>query len=490
MNSRTVLLVVVCAILSAAGGWWAASRNMHASGQESESAGAGPCAGGSAPSYWKAPMDPTYVRNQPGKSPMGMDLVPVCSGGAGDDPTQDGIQVASSTIQSMGVRTARVTRGDISRSIRAVGRVTYDERLISHVHTKIQGWIEKLEVEYEGQAVEAGARMLEIYSPELVSTQEELLEAAKYRDRIAQSGFPDVREGGEGLFEATRQRLELWDIAEQDIDRLLRTGAIRKTVALYAPASGVVTEIMARQGMEIGPNMNLYTIADLSHVWIYADIYEYEIPWVEVGQAARVELRNMPGSTFPATVTYIYPFLDPKTRTVRIRLELDNPDGLLKPDMYANVVLESETRRGALVIPEEAVIRSGKRNLVIEALGQGRFAPRDVELGVSSGEGTIEILEGLSEEQMIVTSGQFLIDSESNLQEAVAKLLATEEETDAHAGHAMPGMDHADAESMPSEVEHEDHVMPDTHPGAGASATPPMGATHGNHDMPGMDHGR
>lgn len=476
MNSKMLAMLVVVAVLAGVGGWWAASS--RAPGRDASGTAAvadGPCPGGAEALFWKAPMDPTYVRDQPGKSPMGMDLVPVCPGGGGE-AAAEGVRISPNVVQSMGVRTVVVAQRDMTRQVRAVGRVDYDERLISHVHTKIQGWIESLHVEYAGQVVRKGQVMLEIYSPDLVATQEELLVANRYRESMASSDFPDLQKGGESLFEATRRRLELWDIPDRDIERLLSSGEIRKTVTLYAPAGGVVTAIMARQGMEVTANHNLYTIADLSRVWIYADIYEYEVAWVAVGQSAKVELRHMPGVTLEAKVTYIYPYLNPATRTVRVRLELPNPGLILKPEMYANVVIETATREAGLAVPEEAIIRSGRRNLVVLALGEGRFEPREVELGLDSGDGWIEIQSGVAQGDIAVTSGQFLINSESSLQEAVQKLLAGRDaaakapQSPGHEGHAIPDAESADTADDPHrgnsmgdmtpDDAHPDHPMP------------------------------
>jgi multidrug efflux pump subunit AcrA (membrane-fusion protein) len=399
-------------------------------------------------------MDPTYVRDAPGKSPMGMDLVPVCEDEGGTDAGT--VRVSPDMIQNIGVRTARVERRDLSRRVRAVGRVDYDERLVDHVHTKIQGWVERLYVEYEGEMVKRGQPLLELYSPELVSTQEELLLAARYRDMTSESPFPDVSEGGSALFDATRRRLELWDIPERDVDRLLSTGEVRKSLTLYAPSSGVVTHLMVRKGMEVSPNNNLYTIADLSRVWLHADVYEYELPWIATGQKGRVELSYLPGRSFEGEVTYVYPFLDPKTRTARVRIELANDDLTLKPDMFANVTIETEVHRGVLAIPEEAVIRSGQRNLVIVALAEGRFEPRDLEIGIDSGDGWLEARAGLHEGEKIVTSGQFLIDSESKLREAVQKLLSAGDPDAGHEGHSMP----ESGTSAPAADPHAGHEMP------------------------------
>lgn len=429
-----VALVLVAA--AAAGGWWVGRRGAPSGAATGPEASAGgPCPGGAKPLYWKAPMDPTYVRNEPGKSPMGMDLVPVCPGeGAGAG--ESGVRIDPHLVLNMGVRTEPVERRDLSRRLRAVGRVAYDERRVAHVHTKVQGWIERLFVEYEGELVKRGQPLLEIYSPEMVSTQEELLLAARYRDSTRDSRFEDVSRGGEDLFLATRRRLELWDISKHDIERLLETKEVRKKLTLHAPTEGVVTHLMVREGMEVGPNNNLYTIADLSHVWLYADVYEYELPWVREGQRAVIDLSYLPGRTFEGTVTYVYPFLDPKTRTARVRVELDNPDLILKPDMFANVTIETETRANVIAVPEESIIRSGRRSLAVVALGEGRFAPRKVTLGIDSGDGWVEVQSGLEEGERVVTSGQFLIDSESKLQEAVQKMLAGKSRADAE--HAMP----------------------------------------------------
>jgi len=439
-GGRLVSLLGV-AILAVALGWvgrgWLAPAEDKAVGGGPSASKAGPCPGGAQAQYWKAPMDSTYVRDAPGKSPMGMDLIPVCEdeGGTGAGT----VRVSPDMIQSIGVRTARVERRDLSRRVRAVGRVDYDERRVDHVHTKIQGWIERLYVEYEGAMVKRGQPLLELYSPELVSTQEELLLAERYRDMTAESPFPDVSRGGSALFEATRRRLELWDIPERDVDRLLATGEVRKSLTLYAPSSGVVTHLMARKGMEVTSNNNLYTIADLSRVWLHADVYEYELPWIKTGQKGRVEFSYLPGRSFEGEVTYVYPFLDPKTRTARVRLELPNDDLTLKPDMFANVIIETEVHRGVLAIPEEAVIRSGQRNLVIVALAEGRFEPRDLEIGIDSGDGWLEARAGLHEGEKIVTSGQFLIDSESKLREAVQKLLSAKDGAERDEGHERPG---------------------------------------------------
>ena len=430
MNAAKTLQIVLLVIVAAGLGWLANDfvrpRSLPAgtgTGTTTAERGDGPCPNGAAALYWKAPMDPTFVSDTPGKSPMGMDLIPHCPDGSSDG-LDSAVRIDPAMIQNIGVRTATVERRDLARSIRAVGRVAVDERRVTHVHIKVQGWVERLLVDYVGQAVTKGQPLLEIYSPELVATQEELLLAARYRDSTGESQFAEVRGGGESLFTATRRRLELWDVPERDIAQLLETGTVQRTLTLDAPASGVVTRLGVRSGMEVKPNDNLYTIADLTSVWVLADVYEYELPWVELGQAGVVELGFLPGHALTGRVTYISPFLDPKTRTAEVRLELPNPDGTLKPDMFGNAIISGAPRQAVLTIPQEAVIRSGRRAVAIVALGEGRFAPRDIELGLDSGDGWLEVREGLAEGDEIVVSGQFLIDSESNLREAVRKLLA------------------------------------------------------------------
>ncbi len=425
MTVQVLLRRVVPALLALAIAAWAGHRfwpdaSPSRPGESAEAASQGPCPGGAPAEYWRAPMDPSYIRQEPGKSLMGMDLLPVCASESGV------VQVDSAMVQSIGVRTALVEIRDLSRSIRALGRVTYDERQVAHVHTKVQGWIERLYVDFVGQDVRRGQPLLEIYSPELVATQEELLLAARYKIATGDSPFEDVKSSGSSLLDATRRRLELWDISKRDIDRLLETGEVKRTLTLYAPASGVVTMLAVRSGMEVAPNSNLYTIADLSTVWVMADIYEYELPWIELGQTGTVELSYLPGVTFSGPVTYISPFLDPKTRTAEVRLELPNPERRLKPEMFGNVLIKASPRAGATAIPSEGVIRSGRRTLVIVALGEGRFTAREIELGLETGDGWTEVTEGLSPGEEVVVSSQFLIDSESKLQEAFQKLLAAE----------------------------------------------------------------
>lgn len=371
--------------------------------------------------YWVAPMDPTYISDKPGKSPMGMDLVPVYED-EGEELDKGVIRIDPVIVQNIGVRTTKVSRGPLHATIRTVGHVTYDEERVEHIHTKVSGWVERLFVNTTGEEVHKGQELLTIYSPELVATQEEYLQALKYREKTSSSRFAEVVRGGETLIEATRERLLLMDIDPEQIKALEKRGEVQKNMLLRSPTSGIVIEKHVLDGMKVGPGMKLYTIADLSRVWVIASAYEYEFPFLKVGQEAEMSLPYEPGEKYKGHITFIYPYLSARTRTVQVRMEFKNPDLKLKPDMYANVVIKTKVSDDAVLVPSEAVIRTGVRNVVITALGDGKFLPKDVTLG-PEGEGIVQIIAGLDEGETVVTSGQFLIDSESNLREAINKML-------------------------------------------------------------------
>ena len=370
--------------------------------------------------YWVAPMDPTYIRDEPGKSPMGMDLVPVYEDEA---PSGTTIAIDPVTVQNMGVRTATVERRDLHRLIRTVGTVDYDEPKVTSINAKVDGWIEKLYVAETGQLVKKGQPLLEIYSPKLVAAQQEYLLALRTRSAVKDSSFAEIAAGGDRLLEAARQRLRYWDISSWQIRQLEKTGQVRKTLTLYAPYQGVVTMKMAMPGQHIKAGQELFRIGDISKVWVYADIYEYELPWIKEGQAAEVLLPYVGGKSLTAQISTIYPYVEPKTRTVKARLEFANPGFELKPDMYVNVRIQAQKVQDALAVPGEAVIHSGEKQRVFVAVGEGKFEPREVKTGVQDQEGYIEITQGLLEGERVVTSAQFLFDSESRLREAIQKML-------------------------------------------------------------------
>lgn len=378
--------------------------------------------------YWVAPMDPTYIRKESGKSPMGMDLVPVYDDGDGESrEDENAIRIDASVVQNMGVRTTVVEKRPLRKIIRTVGLIDYDETKYTHVHSKIQGWVEKLYVDYTGQFVKKGQPLLDIYSPELVSTQEEYLTAIKAgRKRAKNDSFSSSRDA---LVISTRQRLAYWDITEAQIDLLETSSQVTKLMTLYSPFDGIVVHKNALNGMEVKSGMALYQIADLSTVWVYAEVYEYEIPWLKEGLEAEMTLSYAPGKKFNGVVSYVYPFLDPKTRTVKVRLEFKNEHFDLKPGMYANVNIYPVVKEETVIVSGNVVIRSGEREIVFVKVDKGKYVPREITLGAEGEDGFYQVLEGLEEGEEIVTTSQFLLDSESSLREVALRRLAAMSES-------------------------------------------------------------
>jgi len=368
--------------------------------------------------YWQAPMNPSYTSDKPGKSPMGMELVPVYEEPEGDGA---GIRISPTVTQNIGVKTETLKARPLTRDIRAVGILAYDERQVTHIHTKYEGWIEKLYVDFTGQEVNKDDLLVEIYSPELVSTQEEFLLAMKYNETLKESPFSEIGQGADRLLQSTRRRLELFDVPEHQIEQLIQSKKITKTLHIHSPFRGFVIKKNVLKGMFVKPGMGLYVIANLNTIWVLADVYEYEIPWVKVGQEAEMSLTYQPNKTFKGKVTYIDPFMDPKTRTLKVRMEFNNPNWELKPDMYANVRLKSTISRSALAVPREAVIHSGEKEIVLVQTPKGNFESRTVKLGPEA-EGYYQVLSGLKTGEKVVTSSSFLIDSESRLKESLRKM--------------------------------------------------------------------
>ena len=438
---RMVITALVVLLAGVIGGWAGMSLWSHrqatnkldageGAGQESSPASkAGLQAGmvdpktGKKIKYWVAPMDPTYIREQPGKSPMGMDLVPVYEEEGGEKEPTSTIRIDPVTVQNMGVRTALVQEKPLVKYIRTLGNIRTDETKLYEINTKFAGWIEKLHVEFEGEVVRKGQPLFDIYSPELVSAQEEYLLALRQYENLSSSAYPSIREGAERLLQASRTRLLYWDLTDKQIREIEQAGKTRKTVTIHSPASGVVVIREATEGSYFKPGMRMYKIADLSTVWVDVEIYEYDLPWIHKGMAAEMDLSYTPGKRFYGKVLYIYPYLNPQTRTAKLRLEFPNPNYELKLDMYANVYLKSTVAKESVVIPQEAVIRSGVRNVVFISLGKGKFQPREVQLGMEGNDNEYQVLEGLKEGEEIVTSAQFMLDSESRLREAIEKML-------------------------------------------------------------------
>lgn len=331
------------------------------------------------------------------------------------------IVISSERLQTLGVRVDTVQYRKLEKVIRTIGRLDYDERLMTTISTKVSGWIEKLYVDYTGKFVQEDDRLYELYSPEVVNTEEEYLLALQGEIKEGAGRFANFEQDAAALLRSAKQRLEFWDVPAKHIQELEATRGIKKTIMFHAPNRGIVMKKNVLKGDYIRPGHVLFEIADISNIWVYADIYEYEIPLVAVGQPAELDLSYYPGETFRGRVSYIYPYLEEKTRTVKIRFEFPNPNWKLKPGMYANVRLYTEIAARGLALPEGAVLDTGERQLVFVNKSVGVFEPREVKLGVKA-EGYYEVLEGLTAGEIVATSANFLIDSESRLGSATMKM--------------------------------------------------------------------
>lgn len=360
-----------------------------------------------APAAGEMPGMPAQGEGQPGDG--------MKAGQEGASPPPGSVRLSADRQQFLGVVLTPVNKRSLAREVRTVGRVEYDERKLAFVNTKFAGWIERLDVDFTGVYVRKGQTLMSIYSPDLVSAQEEYLLAMK-----AVRSMPEGASSSRELLDASRRRLLSWDIRESHIQDLERTGRARRTLDIHSPISGYVIEKMALQGLHIEPGMNLYKIADISRVWIDAAIYQYEVSLVKVGQEATVQLSYAPGETLTGRVAYVYPYLDEETRTVTVRIEFANPETKLKPGMYAEVLLRSDQGE-ALAVPKSAVLDTGSRKLVFVSRGEGRFDPREIRTGYLAGD-YYQVLEGLREGEQVVTSANFLIDSESQLSTATGQM--------------------------------------------------------------------
>jgi len=383
--------------------------------------------------YWVDPMHPAYKSDKPGVAPdCGMKLVPVYAGGgptaapAGEPASAEDVstmpvgtvQITPEKQQLIGVKYGQVERSGGSRTIRAVGKVAFDETRIQHIHTKVEGWIDQVFVDYTGQLVRKGQPLMTVYSPDMLASQLELLVAAKATDTMKNNPLPAAFDQSESLLRASRRRLELWDLSDAQIDQVLKTGQPIKNVTLYSPIAGYVTDRKGFPQLKVMPETDLYAIVDLSRVWIMADLFEYEAPNIHVGETARVSLQAVPGRAFTARINYIQPQVDPMTRTLKVRLDMDNPSLMLKPEMYADVEFRVNIP-SELTVPADAVLDAGERKTVFVDRGNGYFEPRQVKTGERNGD-RIQILSGLTGDERVVTSGNFLIDSESQMKAAAS----------------------------------------------------------------------
>jgi RND family efflux transporter MFP subunit len=398
--------------------------------------------------YWKSSMIPGEIHNQPGKDSMGMDLVPVYEGEA----AAGAIRIDPVVEQDMGIRVDKVIRGPLNKTVRTVGFVDYDETTLAAVTTKVDGWVEKLYVSQTGIQVHAGDPLFGLYSPALFSAQEEYLAALRNVQKKDVPLIPRSRSDSEALVRDARTRLEYFDISPAQIAELERTGKATKTLTIRAPFTGIVTHKNVVEGQRIMNGMEVFRIADLSTVWVIAKVFEYDLPYVHLGQEAFMDLTYLPGETFRGRVTYVYPYLEQKTREVSVRMEFHNPGYELKPGMYATVTLISKVADEVTLVPDVAVIDTGLRSVVFTMPEPGHFVGREVKIGRRGEHNYLEVLSGLEPGETVVISGQFLLDSESRLREAALKFMepgtvggaepiiaATEQSEAAAHPHATPG---------------------------------------------------
>lgn len=370
--------------------------------------------------YYRSPMDPKVTSPTPAKDSMGMEFVPVYSdeeSAAGPVPGLATIDVSTEGLRLAGVRTAVAERGRIARTIRAVGAVRPDETRVRHVHTKISGWIEKLYINFTGEPVAAGRPILTIYSQELVAAQHEYLQAKNAAGTMQKSDLAAVREGADDLLTASRRRLELLDVPKSLVADLDQGGSVSRTVVVSTPVGGTVMSKNVFEGQQIEPGMELFTVTDLSRVWIEADIYESEAAAVHVGQECKITFASDPGASMTGRIKYIYPYLNAETRTLRVRFNVPNPELKLKLESYANVEIPVETAEGP-IIPDSAIMDTGVRQVVFVNTAEGRFEPRLVKVGIRS-DGRAQILTGITPGERVAVKANFLLDSESRLRAAL-----------------------------------------------------------------------
>ncbi len=383
--------------------------------------------------FYRNPMNPAITSPVMMQDDMGMDYIPVyANNGSADEPVGT-VTIDPVTVQNIGVRTSIAEMRDLSRTLKGLGRVDLNEERLARLHPKTSGWIETLMVDETGKRVSKDTILLGIYSPELVSAQQEYLVALDNWEMVRNSSSTQMKRSSKTILNSARERLQLFDVAEHQIIELEKTRKTKKQLHIHSPFEGRVMHIGARKGQYVTPKDEIYLIADLSRIWVNVDVFEDELSWLKVGDRAEMRVMAEPGRSYSGKITFIHPVLNPKSRSVQVRLEFDNDDLSLKPGMFANVTLYVDPQSNAVVVPSEAIVRSGSREQVFIVREPGKFEPREVTLGVSA-EGMTQILSGVNAGEEVVTSSQFLIDSESKLREATAKMMAVmalESEADA-----------------------------------------------------------
>jgi len=378
--------------------------------------------------FWRNPMNPAITSPVFTQDEMGMDYLPVYADGGDDEPAGT-VTIDPVTVQNIGVRTAKAERRDLSRTLNGLGRVDFNEKRLTRLHPKSSGWIESLMINETGTQVGHDTILLGIYSPELVAAQQEYLVALKNWEAVQDSGAAQMKNSSQTIMDSARERLLLFDVPAHQIKELEKSRKIKKQLHIHSPFEGRVMNIGARKGQYVTPRDELYLLADLSRIWVNVDVFEDELSWLKIGDRAEMRVRAEPGRNYQGKITFIHPILNRKSRAVQVRLEFDNADLSLKPGMFANVTLYVDPQMDAIVVPSESIVRSGSREQLFIVRAPGKFEPREVRLGVSA-EGWTQILSGVKAGEEVVTSSQFLIDSESKLREVTAKMMKAMKQND------------------------------------------------------------
>jgi len=374
--------------------------------------------------FYRNPMNPAITSPIFQQDDMGMDYIPVfADDGVSENKGPAGtVTIDPVVVQNIGVRSEKSQLKSISRRLNALGRIDFNEERLARLHPKTSGWIEKLNIDETGRTVKKDSILLSIYSPDLVAAQREYLVALKNWESLSKTSPERIRQTTKTVLSSALDRLELLDVPAHQLAELKANRKVRKYLHIHSPFAGTVMHIGAREGQYVTPKDELYMISNLEKIWVYVDVYEDEMAWVKVGDGVEMTVRAAPGKIFSGNVRFVYPYLEGKTRTVRVRLEFDNTNKILKPGMFANVILRTDTQKEAIVVPASSIVRSGNRDQVFVVRAPGKFEPREVLLGLSA-DGYTQILNGLDANEEVVTSSTFLIDSESKLREATAKML-------------------------------------------------------------------
>jgi len=459
-GGRTLAAGLIAAAIAAGGGYWIGSRHSAPAPVVSTASdpGMAPVKKARKLLYYRNPMGLPDTSPTPKKDPMGMDYIAVYEGeddGEGGPDTAGLVKISTEKIQKLGVRTEAAQRRSLDKVVRAAGRVEPDERRTYAISPKFEGYVERLHVNVTGQAVGKGQALFEVYSPELVSAQREYAIASQGVETLKGAGS-EAQSGMQQLAESSLARLKNWDISEAQVKALAKSGETKRTLTFRSPVAGVVTEKKALQGMRFMPGEELYRVADLSAVWIIADVFEQDIGTIHTGAEAQVRINAYPDKHFTGKVSYVYPMLNAETRTVPIRIELPNPGQLLKPAMFAQVEVPVSAKGPVVTVPTSAVIDSGTRQIILVQRGEGRFEPREVKLGARS-DNFVEVTDGVRDGEPVVVAANFLIDAESNLKAAVSGFSAPEATADVAkpVGHHATGrIDGYDAKTGMATIEH------------------------------------